>query len=135
MPSITNSAGPRNYITIDRESLKPHERVEVLARPGVNGVALRATGFRGHMQRRIALVDVKADDGAALKVLIAAQYALQNTMVTVISNNGVETQKIWITEVDVEATRITGALGGLEDDGQATHLLTTRFLWVDTNTE
>lgn len=128
MPSV----GAKNYITLDRESLKPHEQLEVLRRPGVNGVALRATGFRGRVQRRIALADVVAADAAALQTEIDSHYALGNTQVTVTDNNGVVTNGIWILEVDVTAERIISAVGGLSG-GTATHLLTVRFLWVDTN--
>lgn len=117
------------------------DRTELITRPNVDGTAIRKVGKKGRQQTLVAVKDVVAADGAALKVLIDDWIALAATTVQIVTNNGVVRDNMHIVNVRIpmgtgnrpNPQKTPLSVGGIQAPGTATHLVRVEFTVIDTS--
>lgn len=111
MPSI----GAYSFVTF-RGSINPlAEEIEIITRPGVDGVAAKQMGKRA--QAATILTEVDVLDAAALTTLVAGYRAIRGSLVTVVDGAGRTHTNILVADVrHVRTQGITAHAGGLVAD-------------------
>lgn len=136
MPSIDGE----NFISIgELEDIQ--ETTELITRPNVDGVALRKAATRGRQQRLLAVKDIVAADGPALKAILDAWIAKAGTTVTIVTNGGVTRTSIYIDKVRIpmgttqrpNPQKVPLSVGGIQSPGEATHVVQVEFMVIDTS--
>ena len=109
MASIDDGDNIETYLTMQRKVNRPHERIEEITRPFVDGIALRRMGVRGQPFYFNLIVPV--DNTEDLVDKITATKAFVGKIVTVTDDLGIEIENLAITSVQETYQPISRAVG------------------------
>ena len=126
------SVGSVEFITLDGSIEPKGEKTEIIRRPGVNGLGVKKLGTSGDSFQLACVKDVNCANAAARKVKIEECMALKGSVVTMVDDYGMTWPEMLVQVVARPKMRaLKTAVGGIEGTN-ATDLLTTTMVLIDT---
>lgn len=133
---MENKIGDFQFISLSQPPQPVLERLEILARPGVNGVAIRKTGRRGEPFPLVSTVDHRSLQAAIDEIKKYARLVDDDPVSVTWSGIGLDAMGIKCQVLAVRPLRLSGlatAVGGLNPPSRALLVCVWDLLPIDTD--